>query len=302
MAQEKQDDSMVVGNPWIIPQPEHRAELEALTLTTQAALSVLTLRRFAEYVEVKNGTVDMSFQTLSTSALEEQGHNHQGDCDGASSPTEEVAALVVKTMGDYRRYGIQPLRLSYYQDNTKRQQHDNCITHGTCDDQEPVIVLGYSTLHGGHWDGELRIAIDIAPTCYNASSIKKKKAKQKTTLPISSTAGAAVIVSVSIIIPQKRGRKLPSSDTLSSKIVTALADSISHSIALETQRRAAQKIHRKRFANQTHTLAMDKRKVRNESIKKLEEMERDRRRRRYNRDGGRYRPTGPRLPQQTKFS
>jgi len=301
MAPEKKDDSMLVVNPWMIPQPEHRAEIEALKLTTQAALSVLALRRFVEYVQVKNGNVDISFQTLSTSTLEEQGHDHLGDYDGGSPPTEEVAALVVKTMGDYRRYGIQPLRLSYYQDNTKQQHYNNIITNGTCDDQEPVIVIGYSTLHGGHWDGELRIAIDIAPK-YNASSIKKKKTKGKTTLPISSTTGAAVIVSVSIIIPQKEGRKLPSSDALSSKIVTALADSISHSIAVETQRRAAQNIHRKRFARQTHTLAMDKRKVRNESIKKLEEMERDRRRRRYNRDGGRYRPTGPRLPQQTKFS
>jgi hypothetical protein len=78
-------------------------------LTTQAALSVLTLRRFAKYVEVKNGTVDMFFQTLSTSALEEQGQDHLGDCDGGSSPTEEVAALVFKTMDDYHRYGIQPL-------------------------------------------------------------------------------------------------------------------------------------------------------------------------------------------------
>ncbi len=193
---------------------------------------------------MKNGNIDISFQTLSTSTLEEQGHDHLGDYDGGSPPTEEVAALVVKTMGDYRRYGIQPLRLSYYQDNTKQQHYNNIITNGTCDDQEPVIVLGYSTLHGGHWDGELRIAIDIAPK-YNASSIKKKKTKGKTTLPISSTTGAAVIVSVSIIIPQKEGRKLPSSDTLSSKIVTALADSISHSIAVETQRRAAQNIHRK---------------------------------------------------------
>jgi hypothetical protein len=49
---------------------------------------------------VKNGNIDISFQTLSTSTLEEQGHDHLGDYDGCSPPTEEVAAPVVKTMGD----------------------------------------------------------------------------------------------------------------------------------------------------------------------------------------------------------
>lgn len=308
LPREKKDDPMV--DPEMIPQPEYRAELEALQLTAEAALSIVASRRFAEYIELNQGNVvDLSFQTTSTTAQEELGHNHFGDYDKKGySATEEVAALVVKTMGDYRRYGIQPLRLSYYQDNTKVLDYSNFFNNGKSD-QEPVVVLGYTTVNGGHWDGELRIAIDIAPN-HNTSSVKKKKVKNNST-PFNSSTGsggggggaAVVVVSVSIIIPQtSRGRKLPSSDTLSSKIVTALAESISHSIAVETQRRVAQNIHRKRFSRQTHTLAMDKRKVRNESIKKLEEMEHDRRRRRHNPDGGRYRPTGPRLPQQTKFS
>lgn len=286
LGEEKDDSSM--DNT--VEQSEYRAEKEALKLTLQAARSIVALRRFTEYVDISSssksnnkGSMDISFQTTS---VEEEEEEHGDDADDAttSSSKEEVAALIVKSMGDYRRFGIQPFRLSYYQDN------DTPLNNVA--DEESAVVLGYSTLNGGHWDGELRIAIDT--TSATNYSDKKKNIKD---YPLNA---AAVIVSVSIIIPKKGGRKL-SSDKLSSKIVAALADSISHSIAVETQRIVAQNIHRKRFSKQTHTLATDKRKIRYENIKKLEEMEQDRRRRRHNPDSGRYRPTGPRLPQQTKF-
>jgi hypothetical protein len=73
---------------------------------------------------VKNGNIDISFQTLSTSTLEEQGHDHLGDYDGCSPPTEEVAAPVVKTMGD-----IVDMEFSRYDcHTTKITPNNNTIT------------------------------------------------------------------------------------------------------------------------------------------------------------------------------
>lgn len=249
------------------------AEDKELQYTWNAASSILNSRRFAEYMfetasnKRGNTTLDISFQTTkSVSSKEEE--------------EEEVAAIIVKGMGDFGRYGIQPLRLALYKDtvdkNNDMHRDDNDDLEGS---SPSFIVVAYSTLSGGHWDGELCITVD---------AIKKEGNPTQ------------LAVSVSILIP--KGGRMLRTVKLSTQLVTALSESICHSIVLETQRIVAQKYRRQKFLQKTHGLAREKQHSRNENAKKLEEMQENRRRRR-NGNGG-YRPGGPRIrhrTQQTKF-
>ena len=253
-----------------------KLEDEALQYTWIAASSIMNSRRFAEYV------FETATNKKGKTAFDISFHTTKNEITRKEKDKEEVAALIAKGMGDFGRYGIQPLRLALYKDTTVTKMND--MHKDDLDEASPssfFIVVAYSTLPGGHWDGELCITVD---------------AIQKDETP------TQLVVSVSILVPKEGGRMLRSAK-LSTQLVTALSESICHSIVVETQRIAAQNYRRQTFLQKTHGLAREKQHSRYENAKKLEEMQENRRRRRNHGNGG-YRPGGPRVrhgTQQTKF-
>jgi len=100
---------------------EEKAWDDAMKLAFTSAEKILLSRRFTEYVPSPPNQMRLYSAT--------------------KSGRHENAALIFKSMGDWQRFGIQPLRLALEEDAT---------------DYRSVI---YHTLTGGHFDGELRITV-----------------------------------------------------------------------------------------------------------------------------------------------
>ena len=247
---------------------------ETLQIVYDAAISILTSRRFTEYTLSPSSVLKtITFHAASPSSLQAAARRR---ALGGSDSGGELAALIVKPMGDYRRYGIQPLRLAY-------EEHVGT----TC------RSVGFYTLVGGHWDGEIRISIDrvgIGGVRVDSADAEDEDEDEEEI----HTEEEGIVVSVSMVIP-KKGRKL--SNKLSQRIVTSLADSIVRSTVTEARRNMVQHAQSRDYRGKTKGLASERRKIRYENAKKLEEMERDRRRRwqQANPDAGKYRPSGHRM-------
>mmetsp|Transcript_22133 Transcript_22133/g.33568 ORF Transcript_22133/g.33568 Transcript_22133/m.33568 type:complete len:467 (+) Transcript_22133:95-1495(+) len=102
-----------------------------------------------------------------------------------------------------------------------------------------------------------------------------------------------VVVTVHFIV-RSRGRKLPKS--LATFLVTGLANSLSTSSTQRTEQTLARQSQGKRYKSSSHRYATERRALKLNREKKLEEMAEDRRRKwqRSNPNSGRYQPTGDR--------
>lgn len=95
---------------------DRRRELQELVY--DAAATVLSSRRLTEFVE-----------------------NHSVRIQTSTEGRRRSATLIARKMGDWGRYGLQPLRVS------------------TQNDGEAESTLTYATLKGGHFDGQLQIIL-----------------------------------------------------------------------------------------------------------------------------------------------
>lgn len=165
---------------------------------------------------------------------------------------QRYAYLVIKKLGDWGRYGLQPLKVSNQQET---------------DDESRLV---YSTLRGGHFDGELSISVE---------RIKRNN---------------RIVVITSLAVPRK-GKKLKK------KLAASLVSSLSNSVARSTMTHAKQTLARQsqssRYRGKAKDRATERRHTRFENIKKHEEMARDRKRKwqRRNPESGHYRPSGKRM-------
>jgi uncharacterized protein (UPF0548 family) len=209
------------------------AQERALVMDTlyDAAAEVLSSRRLTEFVSPPK-------------ALRIQS-NHDEE------KRQRSAILVVQKMGNWGRFGLQPLRVS--------SQHEG----------ESVASLTFTTLKGGHFDGQIAITVE--------------RTKKDT-----------LVIQIRLGIP-KKGRKL--NEKVATQVVDAIAQSIQKSITTQTRQTLARKSQGKRYHSNYESRTKEKRQIRFENERKAEEMAKDRRRKwqRQNPDAGRYRPSGDRM-------
>lgn len=218
---------------------EERAWEDSVELAFQSAESIVAARRFSEFISDSNSSPDsMKFVA-------------RGD-------EREKAALVMKSMGDWKRYGIQPLKV---------------VEEEKSQDTSSVV---YYTLQGGHFDGQLKVAVE--------------KDNEDKSHP-------RITVIVSLLIP-KGGRKIGTK--LASQMVSMLAESITTSTMTVARQTCSRKLQSTIYRDKAKSRAILKRHIAFETMQKMEEMAADRRRRWQRKNvgsGGSYRPTGCRPPE-----
>lgn len=111
---EDDDEAMVEQEEGTLTKQEEMSEL-----VFDAAAAVLSSRRLSEFVDPPKS---MRLQSS----------------DGGR---QRYAYLVIKKLGDWSRYGLQPLKVSNQQESQDESK------------------LVYSTMRGGHFDGELSISV-----------------------------------------------------------------------------------------------------------------------------------------------
>ena len=170
----------------------------------------------------------------------------------------EEAILVVKGMGDWKRYGIQPLQIN---------SEDTEVGEGD-EEEDESMSLTFSSLQGGHWDGQLHISVERC--------------------------NADVLLRASLIFP-KGGRALGRSSSL--KIVKDICNSMESSLRTRVRQALARRSQSSNFQGKASRKAKKKRHLRFFKEKAIEEMAIDRRRRwqRQNPNSGTYRPSGDRM-------
>ena len=104
---------------------EEKAWEDSIELAFNSAESIIAARRFTEYIASPSQRVKFVARGSGSS----------------SSDKKDKAVLVMKSMGDWRRYGIQPLRVASEEKSTN------------------VASVIYYTLVGGHFDGELKVSV-----------------------------------------------------------------------------------------------------------------------------------------------
>jgi hypothetical protein len=134
---------------------------DAIELAHESALTILESRRFSEVVE---NPKSLRFQATTAGTTKNEG-----------------ATIVMKSLGDWNRYGIQPLRLAYQEDTVEMNS------------------VGFYTLKGGHFDGEIRFSVE----CTN--HVENDETKENSGDMSSHNGG--LVVSVSLVIA-KKGRKV----------------------------------------------------------------------------------------------
>lgn len=243
--------------------------------------NILSTRRFTEFTP--DHTPLTKFHSTSTNKKKQGG------------------ALIVQKMGDFCRFGIQPLALSH-EENVRLPSGDD------------LSMVSFYTLKGGHFDGELLISLqrksgntDTEDEDEEEEEEMEEKKEEGTHSDDASDNKdddkhlvhgedkSQVIVTVSLIVP-KKGRKL--SKKRASQLVTALSASIASSVSMETRKTTSRKSQLHSLQQTTHSRAEKRRHQRSENDKKLEEMASDRKRR-WRRgsspDAGRFRPSGDRM-------
>lgn len=215
---------------------EGRAALlrDASDVAYEAAAAVLSSRRFGEFAPGGGGS--LRFQSQSGSAV-----------------------MAVRSLGDWGRYGLQPLREA-----------------GEEEGKTGASVV-YTTLQGGHLDGEIRFSVELVGQSDEGAGEE-----------------AAVVVGVSLVVP-KKGRR--PSKKMAGRIVSLLAESMAKSIATQAKQTMARRSMSRGYRGRMDTGATEKTTIRHQNERKMEEMATDRRRRwqRRNPDGGRFRPSGDRM-------
>lgn len=221
----------------IMEKIEMKAWDHAIDLAFTSACRILTKRRFSEFI------ASPSHRLRFYSESRDDDHNY------------DLAVLVMKGLGDWNRYGIQPLQVVSESENLNSK------------------TIIYNTLKGGEIDGELTF------------SIKKQNNNDD------SNAEPRVVVCVSLLIP-KRGRKIK--DKLATKLVSLFAESIATSSITEAKQILSRELQSSIYRGRARQRAAEKRHTAFENMQKMEEMAEERRRKwqRSNPDAGRYRPSG----------
>lgn len=175
----------------------------------------------------------------------------------------EGAIMAMKLLGDFGRYGIQPMCISYETDTDDDENDDDSVPMTHC--------VAFHTLTGGHFDGELQFLVEEAKS-------------------------GSVAISVTLAIP-KGGRAPPT--RLAELMVSSLTESLSQSLRIRTKQTLARRGQSKRYRDVAIGRASTKRHLRYEQEKAQEEMAAERKRKWKRNAGveGTYRPTGCRGPQ-----
>jgi hypothetical protein len=210
---------------------------EAMEIMLDSISSLFGDRKFSEY------TTALKWRSFVVAAEDDD--------------TLEGAVMSMRLLGDFGRYGIQPFCISYESDDE-------------VDDVTMTRCVAFHTLRGGHFDGELRFAIDTN--------------KDRT----------GAIISVTLAIPD--GGRTPTI-RLARSMVESLTSSIVRSSQMRIKQAASRRNQSKHYRARSAAQAKEKRHLRYEQEKLQEEMaaERKRKWKRNNPDAGHYRPSGHRL-------
>lgn len=232
---------------------------EATDATFDAALTVLSSRRFTEFASVDDTDQLVRFQSTPSSSGDGGSRRAGGGVGGG-------AVLVVKSMGDFGRYGLQPLRVAHQEEST---------------DSASVI---YYTVKGGHFDGEIRLAVGINDGLDDDEGEGDEDDDR----------APSIVITVNLVVP-KKGRKV--GKKYAERIVSTIADSMATSVTTQAKQSLARRNISSRYRGRVSTGASERRQIRFDNERKMEEMAEDRRRRwqRRNPDAGRYRPSGDRM-------
>jgi len=238
---------------------------EATDAAFDAALTVLSSRRFTEFASGDDDDADQLVRFQSTpSSSGGGGGGESRRSRGGGGGVGDGAVLVVKSMGDFGRYGLQPLRVAHQEEST---------------DSASVI---YYTVKGGHFDGEIRVAVGII----NGGLDDEGDGDD---------GGApSIVITVNLVVP-KKGRRV--GKKYAERIVSTIADSMVTSVTTQAKQSLARRSISSRYRGRVSTGASERRQIRFDNERKMEEMAEDRRRRwqRRNPDAGRYRPSGDRM-------
>ena len=252
----------------------------------EAALDVINSRRFSEYISIdQKYNTPLRFQGANSSSLNAAAKRKalstlekRSKLSPISNTNTECASLVMKKLAF--RWGMQPLKLSYEEDE------DDLGARGK--------AIAYQTIKGGHFDGELRFSIErTGLDCISEDSDDEEWDEHNENL------SEGVVVSVSLVIP-KKGRTL--NKKLSEKLVATLSSSIATSIISEAKKKIARQRQSKSYRDKVSKFAKERRTLKAINEQKLEEMAADRKRRWIRKGGaGRYRPSGMRLEGSPRF-
>lgn len=237
-------------------------------LARAAASSILRDRRFSEYVPDDRGERVRFYRSRGSSSSSDRGNGRKGRRK-KKGEEEESAAIAAKGWGDFGRYGVLPLRLSY-ETASKETKNDDEEGGGK---QSAATAVTYHTLEGGSFDGEIR---------FSAEETTKDGEER------------GLVVAVSVVVP-KGGRK-PNKRRVE-ELVTLLTSSVVSSIQTQTRQTSSRRGQSKTYQKRATKRAVERRHVRFEAEQKIEEMAEDRWRRwaKRNPDAGRYRPSGRRM-------
>lgn len=169
------------------------------------------------------------------------------------------AVLIVRGMGDWKRYGLLPLRV---------------VSHSL---SSSAVSLTMEAIHGlGRWDGQIHVEVGLSSS--------------------EDVDDPSLYVRVVLAVPKTPSpHKVPKSTALT--IVQSLCDSMVASIATRTRQSLARKTQSARFQGTAQQRAKVRKHTRFTKMKEIEEMAADRRRRwqRQNPNSGHYRPSGDRM-------
>ncbi|KAL9183734.1 hypothetical protein ACHAXT_004590 [Thalassiosira profunda] len=213
---------------------------EAIDCMLESITAIFEERKFSEFVPNAHSLKLRSF--LVASGDEEES-------------VTEGAVMAMKLLGDFGRYGVQPLCLSYEMD-------------GEDEDESTNHCVAFHTLKGGHFDGELRF--------------------------LAQETESGVALSVTLAIP-KGGRSPPVrlAESMVSALAHSMAQSIQMRTKQTLARRSQSKAYRVRAsgrASKKRHLRYEQEKAQEEMA-----VERKRKWKRNNPDAGSYRPSGHRL-------
>lgn len=220
----------------IVKLVEGKAWEECVDMAFSSAEDIITARRFSEFIPEPSSRIRF---------LPRSGLN------------KDAATMVVKGMGKFGRYGIQPLRVASEVET------------------EDISSVVFYTLKGGHFDGEIKVSVE---RCIDEDD------------------DTNIAISVSLAIP-KSGRKINArlASKIVDSLATSIASS-TMTVAKQTlSRRLQSTLYRGKArsrATEKRQIAFNNMKKMEDMAR-----ERRRRWQRGNSDAGRYRPSGFRKPE-----
>jgi hypothetical protein len=230
---------------------------EEIECMIESAKSILGERKFTEFVPANSRSLKFRSVIVATSSEEDEDDE---------DVNIEGGAIAMKSLGDFRRYGVQPFCFSYETDEDDNED-DEDIEEGRGKLLQHCVA--FHTLKGGHFDGELQFSVEQQEN-------------------------SGLVISVTLAIPHG-GRAPPA--RLAEEMVSSIAHSIAQSTLMRTKQTLSRRMQSKTYRARASSRAVLKRHLHYEHEKAQEEMaaERKRKWKRNNPDAGHYRPSGHRL-------